>query len=165
MSTNRLVQKQVERRLEPWHKLRNQMPGTGWLSTIRQALGMSATQLGERIGMTRQGVADLERREREESATLAVLRKAAEGMNCDLVYAIVPRASLADLRRKQATDSAAREIGRVAHTMGLEDQATGPEEVKRLVEERADELLRTGGKALWRNREEPARKQRRTKPQ
>ncbi len=165
MSTNRLVQKLVERRLEPWYKVSKQMPATGWLFTIRQALGMSAAQLGERIGMTRQGVADLEQREQKGSATLAALRKAAEGMNCDLVFAVVPRASLADLRRKQATDSAAREIGRVAHTMGLEDQATGPEEVKRLVEERADELLRTGGKALWSNQEEPARRKRRTKPQ
>ncbi len=149
MTSQRLFERQVERRIAAWYRVDRNAPALGWLHTIRQALGMSAPQLADRIGMTRQGVADLESREQDGSATLAALRKAAEAMNCDLVYAIVPRTSLADLLSSQARKRATEEVNRVAHTMHLENQGTSPGEVDRLIEERADQLLRASRRTLW----------------
>ena len=149
MATEKLLVRQVERRLEPWASVGRVPPKEGWLHMIRQALGMTAPQLGERIGITRQGVGDLEEREQEGTVTLAALRQAADAMNCDLVYAIVPRKSLTEVLSQQAKRKATEEVDRVAHTMRLENQGTGKEEIKRLIEERADQLARGSRRALW----------------
>jgi predicted DNA-binding mobile mystery protein A len=149
MGFSNLVGRQVEQRLLQWYTVDRQPPAKGWVNTIRQALGMSTSQLAERLGMTRQGVDDLEARERDSSTSLAALKKAADAMDCDFVYAIVPRTSVAESVRGQARRKAAAEMRRVAHTMILENQATTPGEVDRLIEERADQLLRTSRRALW----------------
>lgn len=86
---------------------------------------MTAAQLGKRLGMSRQGVVDLERREAGETITLANLRKAAEALNCDLIVALVPRTSLEDTVREQAQIKATDERKRVVHTMRLEAQDEG----------------------------------------
>jgi predicted DNA-binding mobile mystery protein A len=149
MSTNDLLQMQIERRLAAWYALERERPAKGWIFTIRKALGMSSAQLADRLGMTRQAISDLEEREREGTATLSALRKAAEAMNCDLVYAIVPRSDLADMLRNQARQKAIGEIERIAHTMRLENQETASEEVERLIEERTNQLLGGSRRALW----------------
>lgn len=145
-----LLERQVERRLARWYTMERESPADGWLKMIRRAIGMTAPQLAERLNVTRQGVHELEAREADGSATLSALRRAAEAMNCDLVYAIVPRETLADLLRAQAQRRAASELDRVAHTMRLESQQTGPGEVEELIRERADQLLRGSRRALWR---------------
>lgn len=144
-----LIERQIERRLELLRDVGRKPPAKGWVHTIRSAIGMSSPELARRIGMTRQGVSEIERRERDGSVSLAVLQKAAEGMDCDLVYAIVPRKSLAELMKEQARKKATDEIRRVVHTMLLENQGTALEETDRLIEERADQLLRGSRRALW----------------
>lgn len=149
MSLENLAERQIEKRLEPWYSLNRSSPAQGWLNTIRRALGMSSPQLADRLGMTRQAVADLEARERDGSVSLGALRRAADALHCDLVYAIVPRESLADLLKTQARLRAAAEIRRVAHTMTLESQGTSEGEVTRLIEERTAQLLRGSRRVLW----------------
>jgi len=146
--TRHLMRRQIERRLEPWSTLDRKTPAIGWLRTVREALGMSAAQLAARIGMSRQGVSDLEAREREGTVTLAALRKAANGMECDLVYGIVPRTSLTRTLEDQARLTAIRELDRVAHTMRLEAQATEGDALQALVRERSKELLETE-RQIW----------------
>ena len=47
-------------------------------------------------------------------------------MDCDLVYALVPRAgSLSELAERRTRAAAQRDVQRVEHTMLLEDQAVG----------------------------------------
>ena len=149
MTIHGLLRKQVEQRLKSWYGLERKTPSKGWLRTVREALGMSAPQLADRIGITRQGISDLEAREREGSVTLAALMKAAHGMNCDLVYAIVPRTDLTALIENQAREKAIAELRRVAHTMRLEDQATEKGAIDRLIQERIHDLLTTGKRRLW----------------
>ena len=149
MSSRSLAERQVERRLARWYAMDREPPAEGWLKMIRRAIVMTTPQLAERLGVTRQGVHDLEAREADGSATLSALRKAAGAMNCDLVYAIVPRDSLADMLSAQARRRAASEVDRAAHTMRLESQQTGAGEVEELIRERADQLLRGSRRALW----------------
>lgn len=78
------------------------MPGTGWLRAVRTALGISAADLGRLLGMSRQAVADLERREVQGTVTMAGLRRAAEALDCRLMYAVVPRKSLKKMRKARA---------------------------------------------------------------
>jgi predicted DNA-binding mobile mystery protein A len=104
-------------------------PKKSWIKVIRTALGMTATQLGKRLHMTEQGVWDLERREANETITLGTLRKAANALNADLVVAVIPRKSLDEMVHEQAQSKALAERNRVAHTMRLEAQETGIENV------------------------------------
>lgn len=149
MTTRQLLRTQIERRLKPWYTLERRKPAAGWVRTLRDALGMSAAQLAARMGISRQAVADLETRERAGTATLAALQKAAEEMQCDLVYALVPRKGLTKTMEDQAHQAAVQELSSVAHSMRLEDQATEPDALQALLRARVEELL-LNERQLWR---------------
>lgn len=149
MVTRGVLLQQMEQRLASWRSLPRRSPPRGWLRTIREALGMSVPQLAQRLGVTRQGLADLERREQEGTVTLAALSKAADALDCDLVYAIVPRSELGNLIEAQARARAVEEVKRITHTMRLEDQEGPPEEAERLIVERTADLLSKNPRKLW----------------
>lgn len=118
-------------------------PTEGWVSAIRKSLGMSVRQLAERIGITQQSAARLEKNEADDSITLKSLRKAAEALDCRLVYALVPNeGGLEDIVKKQALKKAAEITQAVDHTMMLEAQKVGNvhEKTKQLAEELAQNL-------------------------
>lgn len=142
--------RQIEERLE---KLREfaalERPGDGWIRTIRQALGMTTEQLAKRMKVTRQAVLQMEAAERVQSATMTSLRKAADAMDCDVVYAIVPRGSLNQVLKRQGRKQAERHMERVSHSMKLDAHVVGPSELERQIEELADLLALERSRALW----------------
>jgi predicted DNA-binding mobile mystery protein A len=83
----------------------------GWMRAVRQAIGFPVVELARRMGVAKAQVFRLEESEQEGRVRLATLRRAAEAMGCELVYALVPRegklASLAATQR--AEDEAKRE--------------------------------------------------------
>jgi predicted DNA-binding mobile mystery protein A len=101
-------------------------PPMGWVRAMRQALGISASELGRSLGRSRQLPLQLEKAEASDAITLKSLRSVANAMGCDLVYALVPRSgSIQDLRKARATALAREHVLRVEHSMALEDQASG----------------------------------------
>jgi predicted DNA-binding mobile mystery protein A len=146
---SRLTLRQLDRTTDRIRKLNIAPPRTGWLRTIRDALGMSMPQLGHRLGLPRQAVDALEKREANGTVTLNTLREAAAALDADLVYAIVPRQSLARTIEAQAHRKALAELRRIAHTMHLEDQAVDSKEAARQLKERTSELLQTRPRSLW----------------
>jgi predicted DNA-binding mobile mystery protein A len=124
-------------------------PRGGWLRTVRKSLGISAAQLAARLRVTRQAVVDQERREGEGTITLAVLRRAAEAMDCDLHYAVVPRQPIVDTIRTRARAVAERRLRRIAHSMSLEEQAVPDGEFERQVDDLADQIVRALPRDLW----------------
>jgi len=100
-----------------------QRPPKGWIRAIRDALGLTARQLASRMGKTHSVLVRLERSEVADAITLGSLRAAAEAMDCTLVYAIVPNRSLTETARARAASIADTQLGRMHHTMRLEDQA------------------------------------------
>lgn len=98
-------------------------PRAGWVRAIRDALGMSAAELGRRMGVSHAAVFELERTEQRGTARLDTLRRAAEAMDCDLVYALISRHGLETTVRSRAEEIADEDLRRVVHTMALEDQA------------------------------------------
>ena len=123
-------------------------PSDGWIRAVRKALGMSVRQLATRMGMSQQAVSQFEASELDDSVTLKTLRKAAEAMGCQFVYAIVPvGGSLQDIVREQATHKAKEIVTAVDHTMQLEAQGVGNLQAK--IKEVAEELSKTPNSKLW----------------
>jgi predicted DNA-binding mobile mystery protein A len=101
-------------------------PAGGWISSVREALGLTLQQVGGQIRASRQAVQQLERAEAEDRITLGALRRAAKALGCDLVYALVPNTgSFAELAERPTRDRATREAKSVVQTMLLEDQKPG----------------------------------------
>jgi predicted DNA-binding mobile mystery protein A len=146
-----LKMEQVERHLGPYRKLLGlQRPRLGWVRAIREGLGMTSPQLARRMGIrAAQSVEDMQKDEVSGAIQLQTLRKIAQALDCELVYAIVPRRTLGNIRREQATIIARGLIRRVSHSMRLEDQAVSHDAERGELERRIDKLLAGNPKALW----------------
>ncbi|MXZ30742.1 MAG: mobile mystery protein A [Acidimicrobiia bacterium] len=112
-------------------------PNKGWIRAIRDALGMSGTELAARMGVSQQVVSEIERNERLATAKLETLARAAEAMDCELVYALVPRTTLEEIVRTQARRKAVRHLAHVVHHGRLEAQEVSEDELAAQVEELA----------------------------
>lgn len=64
----------------------------GWLKKARLALFLSSQTIANKLGVQRTAYSQYEQSEEKGSISLATLAKAAEAMNCELVYAIRPKA-------------------------------------------------------------------------
>jgi len=127
-------------------------PPSGWLKAIREALGMSATQLAKRLGVVTSTVTRLETSEADDTISLATLRRAAEALDCELRYVLVPRHSLADTLAMRANQLARERMAGIAHSMALEAQATSSETVADQTRALADSLLQGPRRELWREK-------------
>lgn len=126
------------------------VPPGGWLKLVREALGRTQRQQAQRLGIAGPTLHKSEQAEADDRITLGQLRKLADGLDCELVYALVPRRPLTDVVKERARAIALEEVGGVAHTMGLEDQHPDAARVRKQVERRAEELLRGRWSDLWR---------------
>ena len=108
---------------------------------------MSSTELAARMGVSQQAVSDIERSERHTTVRLGTLSRAADAMNCELVYALVPRTTLEETVRAQARRKAVRHLAHVAHHGRLESQEVSEDEFADQVEELTDWFADRRG--LW----------------
>ena len=98
------------------------VPRGGWLRAIRSALGMTLEDVAVRMGITRSVLSRLEASEQKATIQLDSLRRVAEALNCDVVYALVPREPLQAMVERQR-DLVARELETRTRThMRLENQ-------------------------------------------
>jgi predicted DNA-binding mobile mystery protein A len=123
-------------------------PGRGWIKAIREAIGMTTGQFARRLGVSQPRVAALEKAEADGVVTLKSLRQAAEALDCDFVYALVPRKPLEQVVKDRARDVAERQLARTDQTMRLENQAVSKARMVRARDELAAELLRSD-RRLW----------------
>ena len=125
-------------------------PPTGWIKAIRNAIGMSMLQLGNRLSITKQSVQDMERREKDGSITIKALREAARALDMQLVYGFVPNdGSLDALIEKKATELATKIVLRTSNTMKLENQGNTNTRIEKAIKERAEEIKNEMPKILW----------------
>jgi predicted DNA-binding mobile mystery protein A len=125
-------------------------PPTGWIRAIRNAIGMSMQQLGNRLSMTKQSVQDIERREKDGSITIKALREAAKALDMQLLYGFVPAdGSLEALIDRKAKELAKQIVLRTSNTMKLEDQENSKQRIEKAIEERAITIKNEMPKTLW----------------
>ena len=145
---NRLARQRLDERLDALRPLGVQArPHVGWIRAIRQALGMSGSELADRLGVTPQSVSDIERNEATGSIKLETLERAAGALGCDLEYVLVPRKSLHDMVEDQARRKAQHHMTRIAHHGSLEGQALPPDVVKSEIEDLVPGFIDKRG--LW----------------
>ena len=150
-ATSATARRHLDRRLSLLSdRLTHVIPPRGWIRAIRDALGMTASDLGRRMGVTQAAVTQFEKAEKDGTITLKSLRSAAEALDCSLVYALVPRQSLEEFMRARATILADRQLARTHHTMSLENQALLPEDLKTERARLIDDILRDDPSRLWR---------------
>lgn len=146
----RIQLKQLDERLEPWHRIKSMpRPRDGWVAAIREALGIRVTQLAHRLGVTPAAVVQLEDREVAGTVTLESLRRAAEALDCKLVYALVPNVTLDHTLRTQVRRIAQQRLRRVGHSMRLEAQEVDNDETGQQEAALAQRLLMEWSKRIW----------------
>lgn len=126
------------------------MPPTGWIKAIRTAIGMSMQQLGNKLSISKQGILDIEKREKDGAITIKSLREIARALDMQLVYGFVPNdGSLDALIEKRATELATKIVLRTSTTMKLEDQGNTNKRIEKAIKERAEEIKNEMPKILW----------------
>ena len=118
--------KQLDRALAPLRSAKVPRPPKGWIRAIREALGLSSAELAKRMKANRSLIVQQEKAEADDRITLKSLRAFANALDCDLVYAFVPRAGdLEQLVEARARAAAKTNVLGVEHSMALENQASG----------------------------------------
>jgi predicted DNA-binding mobile mystery protein A len=126
------------------------IPPTGWIKAIRNALGMSMQQLGDKLSISKQGILDIEKREKEGSITIKSLKEIAGALDMQLVYGFVPNdGSIDGLIEKRAIELATKIVLRTSNTMKLEDQGVSNKRIEQAIKERAEEIKNEMPKILW----------------
>ncbi len=124
----------------------------GWLHAIRSALGMPLTILASKSGKSTEAIRMTEKREAEETITLATLRSAASELDCDLFYVIVPRKPLEETLRSAAERAANNLTVGTSQTMGLEDQSVPSSFAESSRSDLVDELMRNP-RLIWKGQQ------------
>jgi predicted DNA-binding mobile mystery protein A len=147
---NDLRLRQTEAMLADWKQVRKfRTPPSGWISAIRLGLGMSYRSLAKRLDVVPTTVQRLERNEVEGTITVESLRRVAESLDCELVYALIPRRSLTETLEDQARTKARATMASVIQTMNLEAQATSEGASRDLEDRLSQELLQGSRRKLW----------------
>lgn len=142
--------KSLDEKLRPWVLSQGSLnPKAGWIRAVREAIGMTTAQLAERMGIQQSGVTLLEQREVAQKVSLETLQRAARAMNCELMYALVPKESLEKIVDDQAARAAGAILNRTLQTMGLERQEAGQAETNLHRDELAAELKSKLDRRLW----------------
>ena len=117
---------------------------SGWIKTVREAIGMTVSQLATRLGVTQPRITKME--SNEDNLKLSTMKKAAEAMNCEFVYYFKPRTTFQNLVDEQAQKKAAEVLKTVNVNMALENQEIAEDEA---VKDFASDLINTKIKQIW----------------
>lgn len=150
MKTNMLAVKQLDKQLRAWEKARGwfQVKGS-WIRVIRKTLGITTKQLAKRLGISRSRIIKIESDEAKGVLTMKTLSMVAESLNCDLMYAFVPRKPLQKMLEEQADKIAVSRIREISHNMLLEKQSLSEKQNKEQVAELKARLLDKSFNKLW----------------
>jgi predicted DNA-binding mobile mystery protein A len=146
----KLIREQLDVSLQRFGPLLDMTaPPKGWIRAVRNALGMTARQLANRLGVAQQALARIEKGEPAGAVTIKTMRRVAESLDCVFVYGLVPRTSLEETVARQAEKVAMHRLAQASHTMGLENQALSREEDQRVLSDLVAELIHSLPSNFW----------------
>lgn len=124
-------------------------PKEGWIRSLRKALCMSSPQLAKRLNISRSQASQMERMEVEDRITLKQLRRVADSLDCDLVYALVPRKPVEEMVRERAGLKARQLVQKTDVQMRLEKQQLSKDKLQDQIAYETERLLREMPRDLW----------------
>lgn len=124
-------------------------PPRGWVKAIREALGITAAQLGQRLGVTQERALAIEKAEVGGAITLDSLQRAAQALGCRLVYALVPEKPFDEMVKDRAFVLASQRLKSTGHNMALEAQSVDAADEREQLQRLTRQLMERGGSALW----------------
>jgi predicted DNA-binding mobile mystery protein A len=146
----KLIREQLDKKLEPLKVLsKSGMPENGWIKAIREALGMTTTDLGKKVGIDQSRISRLENSEKDGNIKLSSMQKIAQGLEMEFVYGFVTRGTLEKIVREQAHKIAMERMKRLSHTMRLELQELSNNEKERALKDMIDKILIDEPKDFW----------------
>jgi predicted DNA-binding mobile mystery protein A len=99
------------------------------------------------MGVAHQAIREYENSEIHETIKLETLRRIGEALDCQVIYALVPRTTLEETVDSQARRKATKRLARVSHHSRLEDQEIGVSDAAVQIEDMAKKLIDRRG--LW----------------
>ena len=106
-------------------------------------------QLGRRLGVAQSRVVAIEQAETKGTLTLSSLEKAAQALDCRLVYALVPKKSLEDTVERRASNVAKKRLKSTSHSMALEAQEVDAADESEQLGKLTRRLIEKAGSRLW----------------
>lgn len=144
MDNKKLLRRSYQKKFDAFKKSVIERPPQGWLKTIREFLGMTTTQLAKKINVTQPRVVSLEKN--EKNTKISTMERIADALNCDFVYAFVPRKNIDDIIYNQAKKKATKILNKVNTNMGLENQLSYNKET---LDDLIKELLHDNIARIW----------------
>jgi predicted DNA-binding mobile mystery protein A len=144
-----MARESLDMRLYPLRNIDMTRPPRGWIKAIREALGMTTRQFAQRVGVVQSRAVDIEKAEMSGSITLDSLTRAANALDCELVYVLIPRKPLKDTVNDQALTLAKRHIKSTSHSMALENQKISPSSEAEQLKILATQIAENSGSNLW----------------
>ncbi|MDH5711798.1 MAG: helix-turn-helix domain-containing protein [Gammaproteobacteria bacterium] len=74
-----------------------------WLRSARQAQNLKGIDIAKRMGVSAARISMMERDEVRGAVTIKMMQKAAQALDCEFVYAVVPKTAL-KAEQEQATE-------------------------------------------------------------
>ena len=135
---NDLASNQLNRRISSLRSVQSQATvHPGWIRFMRQSLQMTLKQLAEKAHLSLPTIAQAERGEAAGKTSLATLKTMAHAMDCELMYAFVPKKDVSELIENAAFEKAKKILSQADVHMTLEDQ-----QVTLSFEERVNQLAK-----------------------
>ena len=146
-----MARRQIDKRIEQLPNLTQfKRPPKGWIKAMREALGMTMGQLAERLGVSQPRISALEQNEASGSITMESLERAANALDCDLAYVLIPRrGGLNKYVEEQAIKAARQKLKSTKHTMALERQSVDFDDEQEQLISIAKSLAEKSDSSMW----------------
>lgn len=144
MDNKKLLRRSYQKKFDILKNAIIDRPPQGWLKTIREFLGMTTTQLAKKLDITQPRIVNLEKN--EKNTKISTMERIADALNCDFVYAFVPRENIDNILYNQAKKKALKILNKVNTNMGLENQLSNNQD---LLEDLIKDLLDDNIARIW----------------
>lgn len=145
MNTRIIEIRALDRKTADLQSDKNIIPkGKSWIGTIREAIGMTALQLANRLGVTQPRISAMEKN--EKNMKISTMEKVAAAVDCDFVYYFKPKTSFQDIVETQAKKKAEAILKTVNLNMALEDQSIAAKEA---VDDMVSDFINNNTKQIW----------------
>lgn len=146
----KLIREQLDSKIVPLKDFAlTGLSNIGWIKTIREALGMTSSQLAKRAGLSQSRISHIEKAETDGNIKLSTMQNIAQGLDMEFVYGFVPKDTLEYMVREQAKKISLERMKRLSHTMSLELQELSAKDKESTLKDMIDKILIDEPKDFW----------------